>query len=86
MRLTSEIRLSHLCGKFAHAGEELHVGAYAGVGEAALDVVDAELVELSGDLDLIVDRERNALCLCTIAQGGVIQQKVGHGSPPIRNE
>jgi hypothetical protein len=46
----------------------------------------AKLVELACDLDLIIHRERDALCLRTIAKGGVIEQKVAHGGPPVTDD
>ena len=54
-----------------HFAEEGHV---LGVRrrEAALDVVDAELVETPHDGELVGQRERDALALLPIAQGGVV--------------
>jgi len=51
-------------------GEELDVLG-VGAGPAALDVVDAEVVELGGDAQLVLDRRRDALDLQAVAQGGV---------------
>ena len=55
--------------------EPLEVGGVAGVGagEAALDPLDAELVELLGDAHLIGDREGDALHLGAVAEGGVVE-------------
>ena len=54
-----------------HFAEEGHV---LGVRrrEAALNVVDAELVETPHDGELVGQRERDALALLPIAQGGVV--------------
>ncbi len=54
-----------------HLPEELHV---AGIGArpAALDVLDAELVEFPGNADHVLDREVHVLCLCPVAEGGVV--------------
>src|SRR5579883_3486229 len=41
-------------------------------GPAALDVVDAEIVEALGDFELVLDRERNVLRLTSVAQRGVV--------------
>ena len=51
-------------------GEELDV---LGVGArpSAFDVVHAEVVELLGDAQLVLDRRRHALDLEAVAQGGV---------------
>ena len=55
-----------------HAREELDL---LGVGgrEAALDEVDAQLVELEGDAHLLLDRERHALLLHAVAQRRVVE-------------
>ena len=55
--------------------ELLEVGCVAGVGagEAALDPLDAELVELLGDAHLIGDGEGDALHLGAVAEGGVVE-------------
>jgi len=55
-----------------HAPEELDL---LGVrrGEAALDEVDAELVQLERDAHLLVHRDRHAFLLHAVAQGGVVQ-------------
>ena len=59
-------------GLRAHAGKELHVGPVAGRRETPLDVVEAQVVQLSGHLDFVVRGEGNALRLRAISQGGVI--------------
>ena len=43
-----------------------------GARPPALDVLDAEMVELLGDPQLVVDRERQAFLLTAIPQGGVV--------------
>ncbi len=52
------------------AGEELDV-LRVGARPAALDVVHAEVVELLGNAQLVVDRGRHAFHLQAVAQGGV---------------
>ena len=51
-------------------GEELDV-LRVGAGPAALDEGDAEVVELLGHPQLVVDRERQPLLLAAVAQDGV---------------
>ena len=53
------------------AGEELDV---AGIGArpAAFDVGHAEAFELSGDAQLVINGEMNALPLRAVAEGGII--------------
>ena len=51
-------------------GEELDVLG-VGAGPAALDVGDAEMVELLGHAQLVVDRERQPLLLAAVAQDRV---------------
>src|SRR5439155_7415749 len=46
-------------------------------GIAALDVVDAELIELARDLELVVQREREPLALHAVAKGGVVEFDAG---------
>src|ERR1700722_1714962 len=41
-------------------------------GPSALDIVDAQIIETFGNLELVVDRKRNVLALASIAQGRVI--------------
>jgi hypothetical protein len=43
-----------------------------GAGPAPLDVVDAEVVELLGDAQLVLDREREPLPLAAVTKGGVV--------------
>ena len=66
-----------------HLAEERHV---LGVRrrEAALDVVDAELVKAPHDGELVGQRERDALALLPIAQGGVVvvDARCGHRCLP----
>ena len=52
------------------AGEELDVLG-VGAGPAALDELDAEVVELLGDAQLVVDGRRDTLDLEAVAQRGV---------------
>ena len=61
--------------------EELGVGRI-GAGIAALDIVDAELVEHAGDRELVVEREIDAVRLRAVAQRGVeeIESFCGHAS------
>ncbi len=66
------------------AGEELDV-LRIGTGPAALDVVDAEEVELLGDAQLVVDRRGDALDLETVSQCGVEDFDRAHELLP-RNE
>src|SRR5699024_8175011 len=54
------------------AGEELRVPR-DGTGPPALDVGDAELVEMPGDGELVGDRQREALLLGAVAQRGVVE-------------
>ena len=49
---------------------------------AALDVVHAEVVELLGDAQLVVDRGRHALDLQAVAQGGVEDLDEVHRTHP----
>ena len=53
-----------------------------GAGPAGLDVVHAERVELLGDAELVVDRERDALELRAVAQRRVVDLD-GAGQPGI---
>ena len=54
--------------------EELGVGD-VGAGIAALDVVDAELVQHGGDAPLVLEREVDARRLRAVAQGRVEQDR-----------
>ena len=53
-------------------GEEFGIGGI-GAGIAALDVVDAELVEHAGDQLLVMQREIDAVGLRAVAQRGIEQ-------------
>ncbi len=66
------------------AGEELDV-LRVGAGPPALDVVDAEEVELLGDAQLVVDGRGDALDLETVSQCGVEDFDRAHELLP-RNE
>ena len=46
--------------------------ARVGSRPSALDVVDAEIVEPLGDLQLVGDGERNVFGLASVAQSGVV--------------
>jgi hypothetical protein len=52
-------------------GEELGVLRYR-PGPSTLDEADAEVVEVPGDRELVLDGEREALLLGAVAQGGVV--------------
>jgi len=60
----------------------LEIGGVAGVGPrpAALDIINAELVQLGGDVELVVHREGDALALRAIAQCGIIDLDMCHAS------
>ena len=60
--------------------EQFGVGRI-GAGIAALDIIDAELVEHAGDRDLVGEREVDAVHLRAVAQGGVeqIEAFLAHG-------
>jgi hypothetical protein len=53
---------------------------------AALDIVDAERVQFFGDANFIEDAKRDALALCTVAQGRIVNGQ-GYGAqmekPPL---
>ena len=70
----------------ALAGEQLEQLELLGVGarEAGLDQVDAELVERVRDPHLLVRRQRHALTLHPITQGGVVDLDLGHVRWPRR--
>ena len=55
-------------------GKEGGVGR-VGTGIAAFDIVDAELVEQSGDGDLVLDRKVDAWRLLAITQCGVEEKE-----------
>src|SRR5690606_16261453 len=70
-----DLRVPQLEG--GHAREEFHV---LGVGAriAGFDVADAELVEPAHDLELVLDRERDALGLRAVAEGGIVGENLFH--------
>ena len=62
-----------------HAGKELDV-LRVRPGVTAFDVVNAELVHAAGDLQLVIDGERDTFHLRTVAKGRVVQlDAVFHG-------
>jgi putative ABC transport system permease protein len=66
-------------GGFFKEGRVLGVRA----GPAALDVVDAEVVELFSHADLVERAEGDAGALGAVAQGGVIDGHWGHANEPL---
>ncbi len=68
------------------AGQQLEELELLGVGarEARLDQVDPELVEHVRDAHLLVRRQRHALPLHAITQGGVVELDLGHVNVPAR--
>ena len=66
--------------------EELRIGD-VGAGIAALDVVDADIVEGAGDQPLVLEREIHARRLRAVAQGCIEQVEAfaGHGLAFFRN-
>ena len=58
--------------------EKGHVSG-VGPGPSALDIVDAELVELFGHAHFCAHGEGDTLTLRAISQGGVVYQYVGIG-------
>ena len=72
-------------GARAHLTEELGIlGIRA--GPTTLDVVDAQPVELGGDLELVGHGERDTLALRPVAQCRVVDSDPCHGSPPISSQ
>ena len=63
--------------RFAQPLEELELLRVRG-REARLDHRHAELVEDPRDADLLLDRERHALPLHAVAQGGVVDDDLAH--------
>ena len=61
------------------SAEQLGIG-WIGTWISTLDIVNAKLVEHSGDSQLVGKREIDAIGLCAIAQGGVkkIKTFAGH--------
>ena len=68
------LQLQRLCQM-----EELGVLG-VGPGPAPLDEVDAQFVQLPGNLEFVLDGERNALLLRAVPQRGVVQFHFGHDS------
>src|SRR4051812_17029453 len=62
----------------------LEVLEVLGVGErvSALDVVDAQFVELGAQQQLVLKGEVDPLALAAVAEGGVIDRDA-HGEPPF---
>jgi hypothetical protein len=50
-----------------------------GAGEAALDVIDTEFVELLRDQQLVLEREVEPLALRAVAEGGVVDLDAASG-------
>src|SRR6185437_10803577 len=63
--------------------------AVVGARPSALDIVDAEIVEALGNLELVLDRERDVLRLTPVAQRGVVDlyffrhSHVPRPTPPV---
>src|SRR5687768_1102829 len=55
---------------FQDLGEKIHV-LWVRARPAALYIMDAELIQQLGDINLVIDRERDILGLGAIAQGGI---------------
>ena len=57
-----------------------------GIGQriAALDEIDAQLVEPLGDVQLVLQGEVDALALAAVAQGGVVDVDACHGGPATK--
>ena len=64
--------------------DRLEVLEVLGVRErvAALDEVDAQLVEPAGDEQLVLEREVDALALAAVAEGGVVDRRRGSWRHP----
>ncbi len=65
-------------------GEQFGVGRI-GARIAALDIIDAEIVEHAGDRQLVGQREVDAIGLRAVAQRGVeqIETFAGHGGAQV---
>ena len=50
-----------------------------GEGVAALDEIDPQLVQAGGDVQLVQQREVDALALAAVAEGRVIDEDAAHG-------
>ena len=68
-----------VASQLARLGEQLRVGR-VGAGIAALDIVDAEVVEHARDGQLVVEREIDAVGLRAVAQRGVEEVEAFAGS------
>ena len=64
-----ELGVVELASPRARVEELLVLGV--GAGPAALDVVDAQLVQLLGDDQLVLDGEGDGLALGAVAQSGI---------------
>ena len=70
----------------AHGDEELRV-LRVRARPAALDVVDAEFVQLPRDRELVVERQRDAGALAAVAQRGVVDRDaIGHRGSSVRRQ
>ena len=74
----------NVVSKLRSFGEQFGVGRI-GARIAALDIIDAEIVEHAGDRQLVGQREIDAIGLRAVAQRGVeqIETFVGHGGPQV---
>src|SRR5205823_6386268 len=73
----SEARdLRGLQPELRYAAEELDV-LRVGAGPAALDVMHADLIQPRRDLELVVDRQRQALALRAVAERRVVEDDRG---------
>jgi hypothetical protein len=64
--------------EFAHRAEVLGV-LRVRQRVAALDVIDADLVESLGQQQLVLQREVHALALAAVAERGVVDADAAHG-------
>ena len=66
-------------------GEKLRIDR-VGARIAALDIVDADIIEHGENGELVIEREVDAVCLRAVAQGGVEQVEAfsGHGETHSR--
>ena len=83
-RVAGAAERAHACplqAFLAHRDEELRV-LRVRARPAALDVVDAELVQLPRDRELVVERQRDAGALAAVAERGVVDRDaIGHRRP-----
>src|SRR5215469_16057211 len=56
---------------FFHFAEEGGI-AFVGTRPSALDVVEAEIIEMRGDFDLVADGQRDVLGLAAVAESRVV--------------